>query len=90
MIDAAVTKRGRHIDIAMEVNDIALVMKLVAEGAGCTILPYSALRTVDAGLYSHAQVPGAKIEWVAACLRDRPYSAAITRIFELLQEQLRR
>ena len=90
MIDAAVTKRGRRIDLAMEVNDIALAMKLVANGAGYTILPRSALRTVDAELYSHAEVPGVKIEWVAACLRDRPYSAAITRIFELLQEQMRR
>jgi LysR family nitrogen assimilation transcriptional regulator len=89
MIDAGEAKRGRRIEVAMEVNDIALIMRLVAEGAGYTILPCSALRTVDSALYSYAEVPGVKIEWVAACLRDRPYSAAVTRIFEMLRERTR-
>jgi LysR family nitrogen assimilation transcriptional regulator len=88
ILDAASAKRGRRMNISMEVNDVSLVLKLVANGAGYTILPCSALRTVDAALYSYAEVPGARIEWVAACLRERPYSSAITRIFEMLKEMM--
>ena len=89
LIDAWAARHQIKLTIAMEVNDIALTMKLVRSGAGFTILPRSAIPLQDEGTFRDRAIDDLTLSWAIAYAKDKPLSMADKCVIEIMRDVFR-
>lgn len=87
LVDAAATRRKCKINVLMEVNDVPLILQLVADGAAYSFLPSSSVEELTkAGRVCSARMPGLTLEWIVANSKEQPLSIAAQRTIEVIEE----
>ncbi len=86
------TKNGVRLDIQMQVDAFHIMIQLVQEGMGYTVLPYTAVRRkVEAGLlrFWHLREPRMTGVLSIAASTQRPRTAATRHLVNSVREQIR-
>jgi LysR family transcriptional regulator, nitrogen assimilation regulatory protein len=87
LVEEAAAKRGVSLNVLTEINDISLIVELVLEGGGFTLVPYSAVHAA----VSEKKVLATGLEsvccaWDITHLREKPLSPAARCARDLLRE----
>lgn len=87
LVERAAVRAGHRLNTVMEVNYVPVLMALVAQGAGCTLLPKSALSTLSALAYTAAPLRDLAYQWVVVHSKERELSAAGSALQRIMIEQ---
>jgi len=85
LLDERLAARSLEIVPVMETGDVALICRLVAQGAGCSFLPdYATQEAVEAGRLARLPVPGFEIDIWKQLLhhRDKWLSPQLRAVME--------
>lgn len=86
LVEDAVERRRLRLNVVMEANSVPLIVDLIREGGGYSVLPYSAVHAlIEAGAVSAAKVRNLSYAWVIANSRERPLSAAGLRMRDMVR-----
>jgi LysR family transcriptional regulator, nitrogen assimilation regulatory protein len=90
LVDRALGARGLTARPVLEATMHPLLLKLVANGFGYTVLPYCSIREPLAERFvSGAPIRGLRISWLIATVRDRPLSLAVRTVAAVVEEEAR-
>lgn len=92
LIEKAASRKGLALNVVIEADSYRVQTSLVEEGLGFSVLPPSAVRTeLLTGRLEMAPIarPGVTRELVLAAPIDRPPSIAMTKVSQLIVEELR-
>lgn len=85
LLDERLAARSLEIVPVLETGDVALICRLMAQGAGCSFLPdYATQKGVDAGQLARVAVDGFEVEvWKQLlCHRDKWLSPQLRAVME--------
>jgi DNA-binding transcriptional LysR family regulator len=68
----------------MEVNYVPIIMALVAQGVGYTLLPRSAIVTLPKPTYTIAPLQTLSYQWVVVHSKERELSAASSALRKIM------
>lgn len=88
LVDTWSTRKGIDLNVALEVNDVSLTLRLVEEGVGLTILPKSALAIRDTR-FTSAPIPELAVSWSIAYSKEKPLSVANKCAIEVIRDVFR-
>lgn len=78
LVDNAAGRRRHKLNVVMEVNDVPVLIDLVRDGVGHTLLPLSAIReSVRDGTVLTTRIPNLDYLWVIAWSKERSLTAAM-------------
>jgi LysR family transcriptional regulator, nitrogen assimilation regulatory protein len=87
LVDAELSAIGKRPQIALEVDSVAAILDLVADGAGVAVLPLNALKTAaDAKLYQVRPITGLKSRLALAMSAERPATLTQRAVHDLMTE----
>jgi LysR family nitrogen assimilation transcriptional regulator len=87
LAEEAAANRGMPLNVLTEINDIPLIVELVREGGGFTLVPYSAVHDVVSQKKLLAtELKSVCCAWDITHLREKPLSPAARCAYELLRE----
>lgn len=87
MIDQALHRHGWNVEPTLTVDTSDLMISLVSDGAGYTILPYSSVyRAHHEAQVSIALISDLPCQWVLVNSVERPLTAAGTALIDLLSD----
>jgi LysR family nitrogen assimilation transcriptional regulator len=87
IVDAAAADLGFELQVVMEVNYVPLILELVRQEVGHTLLPLPAVeQMVAARELKLTRITGLSYEWVVVLPKDNPGSVGTRCIQDLLQE----
>lgn len=90
IVENALAAADLPLVIAVDGNSTAAMVDLVAQGVGCSVLPYCAADSgVRQGRLSAAPVEGLRVDWAMIHSRERGLSPAADRVRNLLRERVR-
>lgn len=89
MADRAATRTNHKINVIMEINDVPVLMELVARGIGYTLLPQSALQAYDPQTFSCARIKELAFEWVLVAQKETDLPVACRATRDLLIKTVR-
>lgn len=90
IVDAALSQAGRRLEPVLETNSARLLLELVVNAQGFTVLPYSALaRAHRQRRVAVAPVEGLSVTWTLVTPRGRTLSLAGHKLREQLVEMCR-
>lgn len=85
VLETALRSAGQSCRCIVESDSTRLQTSLVANGAGYTVLPYSAIAAdIEAGRLEAAPVDSLDIRWTLIHSRERPLGVAAERLLEIL------
>lgn len=77
LVDNAAQRLNLSLNVVMDVNYIPLLIDLVRDGQGYTVLPFSAIRSlVQTGDFTYSPLKQTSYSWTISNSRERPLSAA--------------
>lgn len=85
LVEAAALKHQVRLDIALDANDVSLLIELASHGVGSTVLPMSAASLVQSERVSIAPLPDLSLRWVAVRMKERASSIAAMRAVEMIK-----
>jgi LysR family nitrogen assimilation transcriptional regulator len=86
LIDHAAARKHLRMNVVMEVNSVALLIDLLIDGAGFSVLPQSAVEPyLRSGQLCGARINDLSLTWICASSRERPLSAAARHMRTLLK-----
>lgn len=89
IVDRALEAEGRRIEPVLEANSSRILCELVSQGAGYTVLPYSAVFEAHrAGRLDVAPIAELSVTWTLVTARDRNLSLAGQRLRECIQDKV--
>jgi LysR family nitrogen assimilation transcriptional regulator len=87
IVNAVAADQGFELNVVMEVNYVPLILELVRQQLGHTLLPLPAVeQMVAAGELTFTRVIGLSYEWVVVLSKDNPASLGTRCVLGLLQE----
>ncbi len=86
MVEIEAAKRNLKPQIILEVNDVSLILCLVEQGTGYTILPGSAVQSESGAQLAMYEVPGLTLSWVIAHSKERPLSSGAKATIASIEE----
>jgi LysR family nitrogen assimilation transcriptional regulator len=87
IVDAAAADLGFELKVVMEVNYVPLILELVRQQIGHTLLPLPAVeQMVAAGELKLTRITGLSYDWVVVLPKDNPGSVGTRCVQGLLQE----
>jgi LysR family nitrogen assimilation transcriptional regulator len=89
LVDDAVARAGKSLNIKMEVNYLPSLLALVAQGVGYTMVTRSSYSEADERIVA-IPIEGLTCDWVTARRKDHPLSTAARAASDLLHELLAR
>jgi LysR family nitrogen assimilation transcriptional regulator len=88
-IEAELSRRGRRLTTNLEVEGQPLVLDLVNQGIGYTVLPYCAIEAeMAAGRLSGAPIGGLSMTWTLGVNRMRMHSPAVRELIEMIRRSV--
>lgn len=90
IIDGALHRKNVQPYLVLETSARDLLLALVRDGLGHTVLPLSGVRaSLARGEIEAVPIDDLSIGWRVAMIRDRPHSAAMRRLVALLRDETR-
>jgi LysR family nitrogen assimilation transcriptional regulator len=89
LVEDAVARSGKNLNIKMEVNYLPTLIELVAQGGGYTMVSRCSYSMADERVAA-IPIEGLTCDWVTARRKDHPLSAAGRAANDVLQELLAR
>jgi LysR family transcriptional regulator, nitrogen assimilation regulatory protein len=87
IVDRALAKIGQQTQPIIEADTAYMMLDLIHNGMGYTVLPYSGVSDAINDLYiSASPVKALRVEWVIARSRERAQTVAAQRAIEILRE----
>jgi LysR family nitrogen assimilation transcriptional regulator len=87
LVDAAAAKLGVELNVIMEVNYVPLILELVRQRLGHTLLPLPAVeQLVASGELALTSISGLSYDWAIVLPKDNPGSAGTRCVLQLLRE----
>lgn len=87
LVEAELTAIKRPLTVALEIDGVAAILDLVADGAGAAVLPMNAVRTVaQPGNYHVRPIDGLRSQLVLAVSAQRPSTLTQRAMHELISE----
>lgn len=87
LVDAAAANQGHRLNVVIEANYVPVIIDLIIDRCGYTLLPWSAVSNlVRSRKLSAAKVTGLAYIWVIATSKNKPLSIAGERAREILLE----
>lgn len=87
LVDTAAAKLGFELNVVMEVNYLPLILELVRQRVGQTLLPRPAVdRLVSNGTLRLTRIAGLSYDWAVVLPKDNPGSVGTRCVQGLLQE----
>ncbi len=87
LLDAEMVAVNKRPTIALEIDGVAAILDLVADGAGAAVLPMNAVRTAaKPGNYSVRAIQGLRSQLVLAISAQRPSTLTQRAMHELITE----
>ncbi len=84
LVERAAARVGRRLHVVMEVNYVPIIMALVAQGVGYTLLPKSAIVTLPKPTYTIAPLQTLSYRWVVVHSKERELSAASSALRKIM------
>ncbi len=89
LVDAAMASLGQRLNIGLEIDGVAAILDLVADGAGCAVLPLNAVSTSGkAQAYTVRPIQGLKNQLSLATSAQRPATLTQRAVQDLLRNVL--
>lgn len=87
LVDHAAQRLNLSLDVIMNVNSIPLLIDLVRDGLGYTVLPSSAIRgPMKSGQFVSSPIKHMSYSWAVSNSRERPLSAAGRRFRTMVMD----
>jgi LysR family transcriptional regulator, nitrogen assimilation regulatory protein len=87
LADAAAAKLGFELNVVMEINYLPLIVELVRQRVGQTLLPLPAVeQLVNREILRATRITGLSYEWAVVLPKDNPGSVGTRCVQNLLQE----
>src|SRR5205823_7953726 len=89
LIEMELANLGRHLKIALEIDGVSAIVDLVADGAGCAVLPKAAVTTSEkASLLNVRSIikPRLRSNLFLAVSSKRPATPTQQTMLELIQQ----
>lgn len=88
-IEAELARRGRKLKTNLEVEGQPLVLDLIKQGIGYTVLPYCAIEAeMAAGRVSGAPIRGLTMTWTLGVNRMRAHTPAVRELIALIRQAI--
>jgi LysR family transcriptional regulator, nitrogen assimilation regulatory protein len=87
LVEAELSALGKRPKIALEIDGVAAILDLVADGAGAAVLPVNAIKTaVHPELYHARPIAGLKSRLALATSSERPATLTQRAVHEIVTE----
>ena len=87
IVEHALVESGHTLDAVIEANSSRLLCELVAQGLGCTVLPFSAVcGAFRSGQLTIAPVQGLTVTWALVTATERSLTLIARKLAELIAE----
>ena len=86
-IETELARCGRRLQTSLEVEGQPLVLDLIKNGIGYTVLPYCAIEAeIAAGRVSGAPIRGLTMTWTLGVNRMRAHTPAVRELIALIRQ----